>query len=418
MNRILVIENEEELRNNLIDLLEVEGFQVLKAADGTEGIQIARSELPDLILSDIMMPGLNGYDVLNALLNGSETATIPFIFLTSKATMNEVRAGMNLGADDYITKPFASKELLRAINLRLAKKAASAVRFSGEAELIKPMSAVRKSQIELGVDLQLALVKSELELYYQPKINLQSRQICGLEALLRWHHPLRGMVSPAEFIPLAEESGLIIPIEEWVLRQVIHQLKEWNDKSGFSIPIAVNISSLHFNHPEFINMFVRLLKETGVDPHLLEMELTESALVKDPLTLALKLNQLKELGITLSIDDFGTGFSSISYLKQLPVDTLKLDRSYVTNVHCDKQNAAITSAVIQMAKNLNLKVVAEGVELAEESEFLLAKGCDEMQGFLFSRPLPVPALEKLLGHKLPPARPEQKGTPNLTLANS
>jgi EAL domain-containing protein (putative c-di-GMP-specific phosphodiesterase class I) len=224
---------------------------------------------------------------------------------------------------------------------------------------------------------------------------LRTGQIVGAEALVRWQHPERGLVSPAEFIPLAEETGLIVSIDDWVLQTACQQAKDWHT-AGLSLSVAVNMSGLQFNESGLIERVLKILETTGLNPSSLELELTESALVQNPQAAIATLKELKALGIQLSLDDFGTGYSSLSYLQQFPFDTLKIDRSFVSDLTQNSKNAAIVIAIIQLAHSLNLKVIAEGVETAEQHEFLRQYQCDVIQGYWFSPPLTAVALEKRL----------------------
>lgn len=566
MPKILVIEDERSIRNNLVKLLSAEGFQTISADNGRSGMELALIEQPDVIICDVLMPELDGYGVLKALQQNPATATIPFIFLTAKTERSDWRQAMALGADDYLTKPFSRAELLDAIASRLQKQASLTQRHAVELRqaqaqldyllrynhltnlpnklllqerfnqllaqpdahrlkipllsigfeqlkqihntlgptsgdvllqavaerlqkcvglmdtvahlgaaqfailltkthyrsevakiaetlleafvspvsvgsheifltarigiaffgrdgrdldtLIKHASAAAeetkksgkkpyqfyiaaigaKSQEELLLELELrqALERNEFQVYYQPKVNLLSQEIEGAEALVRWYHPERGSISPGEFIPLAEKTGFIVPLGEWILRTACAQAKDWQANGYPHIRIAVNLSGHQFNQPHLGKVIVEILKETGLDPNYLELELTESTVMQNPENAIATLTQLKALGIQISIDDFGTGYSSLSYLRQLPFDILKIDRSFVCQLTQDAKNAAITTAILQMARSLNLKVVAEGVETEAELAFFYGHQCDEIQGYWFSPPLSAQAFEEVL----------------------
>jgi EAL domain-containing protein (putative c-di-GMP-specific phosphodiesterase class I) len=245
--------------------------------------------------------------------------------------------------------------------------------------------AIERQSIE--ADLRTALKRQEFVLHYQPKINLQTEKITGAEALIRWVHPDRGLVPPLQFIPIAEESGLILPIGQWVLREACRQVQEWIDAGLPATPVAVNASSLEFRSGTFLETLRSTLNETGLDPRFLELELTESVLMKHAESSASVLNTLKSIGVRLAVDDFGTGYSSLSYLKRFPIDSLKIDQSFVHDIATDMDDAAIVSAVITMAKSLKKFVIAEGVETKEQMTFLQAHGCDEAQGYYFSKPV-------------------------------
>lgn len=586
MKKILVIEDEELVRNNILEILDTVDFVAIGAPNGHLGVQLAQQQVPDLILCDVMMPELDGYGVLNAVRNNPKTATIPFIFLTAKGEKTDIREGMNQGADDYLTKPFRRKELLGAIEARLAKHAAmyrgyareknrlmaslqqmeaqlnTAIhydgltqlpnqlllrekfyqicdraaaknqtipilvigldRFSrinktlgpgdadrllqqvaerlveclGETDMVARLNAdrfaiilgsatprptqgdrhvapedtslpiaqtlldviaqpfrldgheifltasmgisrypedgngidplmkhatvamshakhlggnqykfytreIETSQLEelvLETHLRYGLERSEFVLYYQPVVCLQTGQIVSAEALIRWQHPEQGLISPAKFIPLAEQTGLIMPLGEWVLRTACEQARRWQ-MSGFPpVRIAVNLSLRQFNLPDFSQKLTEIVRATQLEPAWLELELTETILVQNVAETIAKLKNLKSQGFSISLDDFGTGYSSLSYLQQFPFDTLKIDRCFVQNIPNNSTNAALTNAIIQMAHCLNLNVIAEGVETESELAYLCEQGCDKMQGYLFSRPVSAAEFEAMLAN--------------------
>jgi len=573
IKKILVIEDEEFVRENILELLDAEGYEVFGAENGHIGVDLAKGKLPDLILCDVMMPGLDGYGVLTALRQDPVMAGTPFIFLTAKAAKADFRQGMELGADDYITKPFTRAELLGAIASRFKKQAAVAERYHTELqqaksqlnyllhndsltnlpnrlslrEQFKQVQSANTSQEKiltvlcLGIDrfnqindnlghavgdlllkaiaerltacvgshntvarlnadqfaiilatlnhkkeagnvaeiildslsqtfrlagqeifitaslgiafyprdgaeiehllnhaniamakakqqggdqyefytvahnigssdrlalqtsLRYALERKELQVYYQPQVNLQTGEIIGAEALLRWHHPERGLVSHDKFIPIAEETGLIVAIGEWVLRTACEQVKAWQIASFPSLRVAVNLSSRQFSQIDLRHQLVQILMDTGLDPKYIELELTESMLVQNTEVAIRRLNALKALGVKIAIDDFGTGYSSLSYLQQFPFDILKIDRCFIRNITDNASNAAITKAIIEMAKSLNLQLIAEGVETEAELSFVCRHQCDGMQGYLFSRAVPAPEFHQLLlaGKRLP-----------------
>jgi diguanylate cyclase (GGDEF)-like protein/PAS domain S-box-containing protein len=249
---------------------------------------------------------------------------------------------------------------------------------------------------ELEAALRRALERDEFRLFYQAKAELATGKISGFEALLRWQHPERGIVSPGEFIPVLEETGLIAEAGEWVLRTACAQIKAWQEAGVKVPPVAVNLSARQFMQKNLEDAVRRILLDARVDPSLIEFEITESLLMHDPAGAARTLHLLKESGVRLSMDDFGTGYSSLGYLKRFPIDTLKIDRTFVRDLSTDADDATLTRAIIHLAQNLRLKVVAEGVETEEQLAFLRANGCDEMQGFLFARPAPAEECERML----------------------
>ena len=250
------------------------------------------------------------------------------------------------------------------------------------------LGAVASERVKLESGLHRALERGEFVLHYQPRVDLKTGGMLGAEALLRWRHPELGLLAPAQFIPLAEETGIIIPIGEWVLRTACAQNKAWQDAGFPPMDIAVNVSAVQFQRGDMVSTVKRALEETGLEPHCLSLELTESILMHSPETAAGVLRDLRALGVQISIDDFGTGHSSLSYLKRFATDAVKIDQSFVKHVTSDPDDAAIAGAMVAMAHSLNLRVVAEGVETLGQLAFLRSLNCDEMQGFFVSRPLP------------------------------
>jgi diguanylate cyclase (GGDEF)-like protein/PAS domain S-box-containing protein len=255
------------------------------------------------------------------------------------------------------------------------------------------------ARLNLENSLRLALEKKELYLVYQPQMDIGTGRITGLEALLRWQSPELGLVPPAEFIPIAENSRLIMPIGEWVLRTACTQARKWQDDGLPPLPVAVNVSAAQFLHGGFRELIRSVLRDTGLPSQYLELELTESLLLSNADATFVVLQELKAMGLKLAIDDFGTGYSSFSYLKHFPIGKLKIDRSFIRDVAIGPDDAAITAAIISMAKTLNLKVIAEGVETEAQMSFLRDHHCDEIQGYYFSKPLSIgEVVEKLRGH--------------------
>ncbi|MGJ3245635.1 MAG: EAL domain-containing response regulator [Elainellaceae cyanobacterium] len=566
MKTILVIEDDPSIRNNILKILQFKGFQTIGAENGEDGVKLAKAYLPDLILCDIMMPGIDGYGVLNALQSDSETGIPSFIFLSAKSDKSDIRQGMNLGADDYLTKPFTSTDLLDAISARLQKQDMvlqpyrdemkrvagnlSKVAYSdpltdlpnrillrhrlqevlsqarhersivvviclnltsfqlinttygytsGDAllqsvakrlvECTTPRDVVgRLGNDEFGIvlsglvleedspdrvqtllsavtaphtldnqavslratlgaalypqhgnspdqllsyaetaqrwcrkqgsgsiqfydpemgqtdserqvikaDLSHALERSELRMFYQPQVNLITGRMIGVEALLRWTHPNRGTIDPEIFIPIAEETELIVPIGEWVLRNACIQGREWHASHSTRLRIAVNVSGTQLRDQTFVQTVANILEETQLDPQLLTLELTETSLIKDVDATISILHKLKTMGIEIAIDDFGTGYSSLSYLHQFPIDCLKIDRTFIKQVSENTQYAEISKAIIAVAQSLKLKVIAEGVENHGQIDFLRKNGCLAIQGYIYSHPLPAPDIQELL----------------------
>ncbi len=565
MYTLLVIEDEDDIREGMGEILELSKYRVVLAPNGRIGLELAKQEAPDLILSDVQMPEMNGHEVLSAIRQDPQLTAIPFIFLTSLADRQDLRQGMLLGADDYLTKPINREELLQAISVQLRKKenlnqhyqelaqnlaqeqldrllyfdtltqlpnrlalrerldqviAESSLsisipillididrfgmvndskgeefadlllqaiagrlldtvqdgdticRLSGDEfaiilatcdpkaeannvanSLLEAFStpfvigisevyitvsigislypkdanstnsimqranlALQEAKrrggncyqffdekqiklplsLELQTDLHHALDHQEFELYYQPQVNITTGEMFGSESLIRWNHSTEGVISPLKFIPIAEGNGSIVEIGEWVIRTACKQSKavqklicqNTNSNSHPPLKVSVNISGRQFQQQDLSRRIINILEETEFDPQYLELELTESTIVHSIDSSLAKLNELKAIGVKLSIDDFGTGFSSLSYIKKFPLDTLKIDRCFVQNIDSDAQNRAIAKAIIRMAKSLKFRTVAEGVETQAELNVLQDLGCDSIQGYFYSRPLP------------------------------
>jgi EAL domain-containing protein (putative c-di-GMP-specific phosphodiesterase class I) len=253
---------------------------------------------------------------------------------------------------------------------------------------------MERSTLESG--LRQALSRDELFLEYQPQVDLRTGTITGLEALLRWNHSTLGLISPNEFIGIAENSGLIVPIGEWVMRNACNQARAWQAKGLPAVPVAVNVSAVQFRQRGFCDVVKNILQETGLPPELLELELTESLLLNNPEVMTSITAALRDMGVTLAIDDFGTGYSSLGYLKSFKVNRLKIARSFVKDVSVDADDAAITIAIIEMARALNLAVLAEGVELESQLSFLRKQECYTIQGFYFSKPASAEKIGSML----------------------
>ena len=253
--------------------------------------------------------------------------------------------------------------------------------------------------LEIENDLITAIKENQFELYYQPQVDIKGDFIIGGEALIRWHHPKKGMVSPLDFIPIAEDTGLIIAIGQWVLEEACRRIKEIQDDSNSTKTfrkISVNISSKQFAEPNFASTVKQIINKSEIDPRFLELEVTEGALISNIDEAIEKMLILKELGIKFSIDDFGTGYSSLTYLKKLPIDIIKIDQSFIRNMHRDKDDKVLTHTIIQMSQNLGLGLIAEGVEKIEHLNFLKEEGCESYQGYFFSKPVPFDEFKKLL----------------------
>jgi len=307
---------------------------------------------------------------------------------------HEVFISVSIGITLYPTDDESADNLLR--NADSAMYRAKEYGRNNYQFYVADMNVKARARLMLESSLRRALDRGEFALYYQPRVDLFSGRVIGAEALLRWRHPEIGLVPPVEFIPILEETGMIIPVGDWVLRQASQQNRAWQEMGLPPIRMAVNLSVRQFIQKDLAESVLRVLEQVGLSPKYMELEITEDLLLEHNQTNIITLTKLRNQGIHISIDDFGTGYSSLSYLKRLPIDTLKIDQSFVRDIDTDPDNKAIASAIIAMASSLHLNVLAEGVETDEQLAFLRAQGCNEIQGFSFSHPLPAEEFERLL----------------------
>lgn len=399
---LLIVDDEPQVRKLLETLLQHEGYQTLTAGSGEEALQLVAQQPPDLILLDIMMPGMDGYEVASQLKGDETTAGIPIIMLSALSEPSARVNGLEAGAEEFISKPVERVELwLRVRNLLRLKTRGDWVSHSRElAQRPTGMNVHDLARQDLENALRQAVEHHEFTLHYQPKVEVASGRLCALEALLRWERPDYGAVSPAVFVPILESLGLIVPVGRWVIEQVCRQIAEWQQGPIGPVEVSVNVSGHQLIEGDLIADIARLLKQNQVEPHWLEVELTEGSLMENTQHTIASLQRLHTMGVKISIDDFGTGYSSLAYLRRFPIDTLKIDIAFIREVTSNPQDAAITRTIIELAHSLNLRVVAEGVETQAQLAFLKEAGCDQIQGYLFSRPLPVETLERLLLERL------------------
>ena len=275
---------------------------------------------------------------------------------------------------------------------------------SGHTFFMQEMGKTTDHRLSLEQDLRQALNENEFELYYQPQMDLKSRHVKGVEALIRWNHPRLGLLPPGEFLPVAEESGFIEEVGDWVIRHAFETLRKWEERGIAPERMAINISPRHLERRDFVDQFMCLVREYDIPPHRVEIELTENLFIRDPGAMVQKLQTLAAHGVMVAIDDFGTQYSSLSYLQKFPIHTLKIDKSFVWEIDREYRQHAIIKAIISIAHGLGLNLIAEGVETDEQLKFLESQGCDEIQGYLVSRPLPINALEPLLEKQREPLR--------------
>ncbi len=317
------------------------------------------------------------------------TVSSPFIL-----DGNELNIAISIGISLYPNDGQDAEILIKhadAAMYRVKSEDTNCCRFYDEA---RKAGAANGSDLEN--ELRIAIENGELELHYQPQVDLRTKQIIGVEALVRWQHPDHGFLPPSEFISLAEETGLIVPLGEWVLNTGCEQNKAWQMSGLPPIRLAINLSARQFRVLRLQETVNQVLQKTGLNPSLLVLELTESSAMQNVEVTIMTLNNLRDMGVRIAMDDFGTGYASLNYLKRFPIDILKIDRSFVNGLHSNQDDWAIISAIVAMTHSLKLKVLAEGVEKEEQLTYLRSLKCDEFQGFYFSRPLPVDACTELL----------------------
>jgi diguanylate cyclase (GGDEF)-like protein len=299
---------------------------------------------------------------------------------------HSLQVGAHIGITVYTEDAADVPTLIRYADVAMNKAAQNI-----EADFLfysEEMNQRAKEHLRLESELRQALVNDELLLYYQPKVSLRSGRIVGAEALLRWRHPVRGLVSPGVFIPVAEESGLILDLGTWVLEQACRQIRDWREDNLIMPPVAVNLSARQFDR-QLPQRIAAVLERYGVQPDQINLEITESLLVRGTDNVIAIMNELVAMGMSLALDDFGTGYSSLAYLKKFPISTLKIDRSFVVGLPYEENDCAIARAIVTMAQQLRQEIVAEGVETVEQMSFLRELGCDQLQGYLFSQPVPA-----------------------------
>jgi diguanylate cyclase (GGDEF)-like protein/PAS domain S-box-containing protein len=342
----------------------------------------------------------NDDEVLSVIARINEALSEPF-----KVSGKQAFLSMSAGIALYPDHGDSPDALIRHANIALYHgRVGNNGNNSSHAFFMREMGETAQHRISLEDDLRHALVHDELELYFQPQMALQGRHIKGVEALIRWNHPRLGMLPPGDFLPIAEDSNLICEVGEWVMRKAFKTLRKWEDQGFAPDRVAVNISPRHLEQPDFIEQFSRLINEYKVSPHRIEAELTENLFIRDPGAMAQKLQEIAALGVHISIDDFGTQYSSLNYLQKFPIHTLKIDKSFVWEIDREYRQHAIIKAIISIAHGLGLNLIAEGVETDEQLKFLESQGCDEIQGYLVSRPLSESDIEKLLRTNREPLR--------------
>jgi diguanylate cyclase (GGDEF)-like protein len=335
-------------------------------------------------------------DSVSARMEADEVTRAMAAALERPLTVNggQIRAQLSAGVSIWPDDANRADDLLAH-----AEAALVAAKSSGGGRVLffeSGMSDSMRERLALENELRRALVAGEFEVHYQPQLSLRTGKVVALEALLRWRHPTKGLIAPSSFVPLAEQTGLIVPLGEWVLHEVLRQTRSWLPESGLDVRVAVNLSAVQFHHHDILDTILAALSNSGLEARVLELELTESALMTDPERSAAALKVLRSLGVSIAIDDFGTGYSSLSYLRRLPIDKLKIDRSFVRDLASNNTDESIIRAIVSLAHSVGLQVVAEGVETHEQLERIRALDCDQWQGYYCCPPQPFERLRELL----------------------
>ena len=379
--RLLIVDDESQIRDVLHDFLS-QSYDCVALNSGEDALALISTESFDVIISDITMARMSGLEMVPHILNLSPETVI--IMISGRRTIEFAIDAMRAGAFDYITKPFDLSEVDAAVRRAL-----------DQGQLFRDKLTRVSGNDENSVkQLRRAVDNEEFVVYYQPQVDIESGNIVGAEALVRWKHPELGLLAPADFILLAEETGLIVPIGAWVLRMACAQARKWREAGLLGFRIAVNVSPRQLQQGNLRETIVQTLNETELEPDCLELELTETSMMQNAESEVEILASLREMGLKIAIDDFGTGYSSLGYLKNLPIDSVKLDQSFVKSATTDPDDAALVMAIVTLAHNLRLKVIAEGIETEDQLKFLRLLRCDRGQGYLFGKPAPADPIEE------------------------
>src|SRR5215471_3845481 len=370
--RVLIVDDDAEIRSILHESLG-QSYDCSTSGSATDALAILAKESFDLVMSDISMPQMTGLEMMPYL-----TALAPesvVVMISGQRMIESAIEAMRAGAFDYITKPFELAQVATVVRRALDHRRKLRTSYSHANRIDTAAKRLRQ-----------ALAGADFVVYYQPQVEIHSRRIVGAEALVRWRDGGHGLRLPAEFIPLAEETGLIVELGESVLGMACAQARRWQHLALTQFRIAVNVSPQQLQEDEFPGKVAEILKSSGLPAKYLEIEVTETSLMQDPEKGIRALTNLRSMGVKIAIDDFGTGYSSLGYLKRLPIDSVKLDASFVKDATSDPDDAALVMAIITLAHNLRLKVIAEGIETEDQFAFLRLLRCDEGQGYFLGKP--------------------------------
>lgn len=384
-----------------IVLINIDDFKKINDSIGHAAADLLLIDIKSRLLSCIKKKDLlarwsgDEFSIILFRQNEQELSEVCGKFLQSLQSPFDVN-----GQDFFINASIGASSLStdQEANEVLVKQAETAMRYVKERKIgykfyTEEMNKNSLQEKLLEAKLHKAIENDEFEVHYQPKFKCKENKLYGVEALIRWRKPGEGLIAPNVFIPVAEKTGLIIPIGNWVLKTACRQIVKWKEQNINNLCISVNVSALQIQADNFVDTVYSIIKEANIEPHLIELEITESSIMENSIENIMKLNELKEIGMRLSLDDFGKGYSSLNYLKILPIDTLKVDKSFIQNIVYDPKEKVITESIIKMSKALGLIVVAEGIETEVQASILKELDCDAMQGFYFSKPLPIDELE-------------------------
>lgn len=393
---ILIAEDEENTRLCLNLMLKSSGFRVSEAENGIQALDKLlechdAGDPADLLITDIRMPELNGIQLIRRICQLE--LDLPVIVITGFGDKDMLVELIRLGVEDYLEKPFGNEDVCRKIDGLFEKRSQSRKKFE------RSYNASLKKKARMERELRDSVSRKEFVLHYQPIIDLEANEVVGIEALLRWLHPKRGIVPPMDFIPLAEETGLIVPIGTWVLRKACQQIAAYTRNMPRSMPfmLGINVSVKQLLKGNAFSEIRSIIRETGIQPECVGLEITESTMIRDADSVLPLFEKLKKWGVRLAIDDFGTGYSSLSYLHRFPFDTLKIDRSFVGQLGgSGGKSAKIVQAIISLASDLGMNVIAEGIEDESQIRHLKELNCRCGQGFYFSKPMELEQIKHLL----------------------
>jgi EAL domain-containing protein (putative c-di-GMP-specific phosphodiesterase class I)/CheY-like chemotaxis protein len=373
--RILIVDDDGEIRDVLKEFLGRD-YDCVTRNSAEKALDVLATQHFDLILSDIGMTAMSGIEMLPRVVELAPDSVV--VMISGQRTIEFAIDAMRAGAFDYITKPFELREVNAVVRRALDHQ-----------RNLKKFRALDRDKRARRQELLDAVTRQEFVVYYQPQIDIHSRAVVGAEALVRWQHPHFGLQAPAEFISVAEDTGLINQIGELVLREACARTRQWQEQGLDTFRIAVNASPRQLHEKNFAEIVARILSDTQLSPESLELEVTETWLMQNLDAGVHALEQLREMGVRIALDDFGTGYSSLSYLKRLPIDSVKLDASFVKDATTDPDDAALVMAIITLAHTLGKTVIAEGIEREDQLALLRMLRCDEGQGYLFGRPMPA-----------------------------